>query len=429
MVRTRGLWLLAFVPIVANASAQSTSNSNALDNAVARASVTSIQARHQIHQNPELGNREFKTAELVAAYLRSVGLEVRTGIAHTGVVGILRGKRPGRVVAVRADMDALPITEDTPFPFKSTVQTTYQGQTVGVSHACGHDIHVAVMLGVAAVLAPMRDSLTGTVVFIFQPAEEGAADRNPEKGAALMLKEGVFSDPHPDVIFGLHSLPDYDVGKIAYTSGPTNAATSIFSATLTGKSAHPAWPNLSVDPIVMAAQAILALQTIRARNLPPLEPAVISLTQVHGGAGRTIPDEVRVEGTVRTFNDKIDGDVERRMREILDGVARAAGGSYRLDYRRLHGVNVSNPALVDRMVPTLQRTLGKENVMLVPPVMAGDDFSEFAKETPGMFFFLGIVKPGTTSGGAHTANFLADDSAIPVGIRAISAMVLDYLRQ
>jgi amidohydrolase len=430
MARAQGRLLFMSVLIAANASAQSTIASATLDDAVGRVSATSIQARHQIHQSPELGNREFKTAELIASHLRLLGIEVRTGIAHTGVVGILRGRRSGRVVALRADMDALPITEDTPFPFKSTVRTTYRGQEVGVSHACGHDIHVAVMLGVASVLAPMRDSLTGTVMFIFQPAEEGAADQEPSRGAALMLKEGVFSDPHPNVIFGLHSLPEYSVGQIAYTSGPTNAATSIFTATLTGKSAHPAWPNLSVDPIVMAAQAILALQTIRARNLSPLEPSVIRVTQVHSsGAGRAIPEEVQLEGTVRTFNDDVDAQVEGRMREILDGVARSAGGSYRLEYRRLHaGVNISNPALVDRMVPILERTLGKENVMRVPPIMAGDDFSEFAKEIPGMFFFLGIVKPGTTSGPNHTPNFLADDSAIPVGIRAVSAMVLDYLK-
>jgi amidohydrolase len=415
--------------VAVNAASQAPVSPDPVASAVAAVSDSAVEARHQIHHNPELGNREFKTAELVASQLRSLGLAVRTGVAYTGVIGILKGSRPGAVVALRADMDALPVTENTPFQFKSTIRTTYNGQNVGVSHACGHDIHVAIMLGVASVLAPMRGNLPGTVLFIFQPAEEGAPE-GEEGGAALMLKEGAFKEPRPEVIFGLHSLPDYAVGKIAYTSGPTNATTSTFTATLTGKSAHAAWPNLSVDPVVMAAQAILAIQTIRARNLSPLEPSVITVSQIHGGIrNNIIPDDVRLDGTVRTFSDKVQDDVERRMREILDGVARAAGGSYRLDYRRGHSVNISDPTLVERMVPTLERTLGKENVMLVPPIMAGDDFSEFAKEVPGMFFFLGVVKPGTTSGANHTATFLADDSAVPVGIRAMSAMALDYLKR
>jgi amidohydrolase len=416
--------------VASYAAAQSTTASGPIGNAVAAAAGAAIQARHQIHQNPELGNREFKTAELVTSRLRSLGLEVRTGVAHTGVVGILKGSRPGAVVALRADMDALPITEETPFPFKSTVRTTYNGQEVGVSHACGHDIHVAVLLGVAAVLAPMRDSLPGTVVFLFQPAEEGAADGEPLRGAALMLKEGAFKDPRPDVVFGLHAAPDYPVGKIAYTSGPTNASSSNFTATLKGRSAHAASPNLAIDPIVMAAQAILAIQTIRARNLPPLEPSVITVSQIHGGVkNNIIPDEVRFSGTVRAFSDQVQDEIERRMREIMDGVARSAGGSYQLDYVRGVPANVSDSALVQRMVPTLQRTFGKDNVLLVSPIMAGDDFAEFAKQVPGMFVFLGIVKPGTTSGANHTANFLADDSAIPIGIRAMSEMVLEYLKQ
>ena len=422
-------WLLIVVILGSLAgrggAAQETDRLSAV---VAQHREEAVTIRHRIHQNPELGNREFKTAELVATHLRSLGLEVRTGIAHTGVVGILKGSRPGATVALRADMDALPITEDTPFTFKSTVRTNYNGQEVGVSHACGHDIHVAVLLGTASVLSRMRDDIAGTVMFIFQPAEEGPPE-GEDGGSLLMLKEGVFTDPRPDVVFGLHALPDWPVGTIAYTSGPTSATSGGFRATLTGKSAHAAWPNLSIDPVVMAAEAVLAIQTIRARNLSPLEPSVITVTQIHGGIrNNIIPDEVRLEGTVRTFSASVQDDVERRMRQILDGIARGSGGSYQLEYRRGSPVNISNPALVQRMVPSLERAFGKEHVLLVPPVMATDDFARFSQEVPGMFLFLGVVKVGTTSGANHTANFLADDSAVPVGMRALSTMVLDYLR-
>jgi amidohydrolase len=409
-------------------SAQGPITTDPVVEAVTQFSPLAIRTRHQIHQNPELGNREFKTAELVAAHLRTLGLEVRTGVAHTGVVGILRGARQGGTVALRADMDALPVTEDTPFPFKSTVRTTYNGQEVGVSHACGHDIHVAVLLGAASVLSRLRGEIAGTVIFIFQPAEEGPPE-GEEGGATLMLKEGLFRDLRPDVVFGLHSLPDWPVGTIAYTSGPTNATAGTFKATLTGRSAHAAWPNLSVDPVVMAAEAVLAIQTIRSRNLSPLEPSVITVSQIHGGIrNNIIPDDVRLEGTVRTFSNSVQDEIERRMRQIFDGIARGAGGSYQLEYRRGSPVNISNPSLVERMVPSLERAFGKERTLLVPPVMATDDFAHFAREVPGMFLYLGVVKTGTASGANHTATFLADDSAIPVGMRAMSVMVLDYLR-
>ena len=409
-------------------SAQGTIATDPVVEAVAQFSEAAIGLRHQIHQNPELGNREFKTAELVATHLRALGLEVRTGVAHTGVVGILRGGRQGGTVALRADMDALPVTEDTPFPFKSTVRAAYNGQQVGVSHACGHDIHVAVLLGAASVLSRLRQDISGTVIFIFQPAEEGPPE-GEEGGAALMLKEGLFRDLRPDVVFGFHALPDWPVGTIAYTSGPTNATAGTFRATLTGKSAHAAWPNLSVDPVVMAAEAVLAIQTIRSRNLSPLEPSVITVSQIHGGVrNNIIPDDVRLEGTVRTFSNAVQDDVERRMRQILDGIARGAGGTYQLEYRRGSPVNVSNPALVQRMVPSLERAFGKDRALLVPPVMSTDDFAHLAQAVPGMFLYLGVVKPGTISGANHTATFLADDSAIPVGMRAMSVMVLDYLR-
>ena len=386
-----------------------------------------VALRHQIHQNPELGNREFKTAALVADHLRRLGLEVRTGIAHTGVVGILKGGRPGPVVAVRADMDALPVTEDTPYPFKSTARATYLGQEVGVSHACGHDIHVAVQLGVASVLAGMRDRIPGTVLFIFQPAEEGAPP-GEEGGAKLMLKEGAFDDPRPSAIFGLHAYAGLDVGKVAYAPGAAMAASDSWTAVIRGKQAHGAYPHLGVDPVVMASQAVMALQTIRSRTMDPLEPGVVTVATIHGGERHNIiPMEVRIGGTVRTFRAGVQDTVEQRMREILDGITRAGGGSYTLEYERGYPVTVNDLDLIARMRPTLERVVGASNVLVERPTPGAEDFSYFANEVPGFFYWLGTVKPGTTSGGHHTPTFMADDSAIPIGIRLMSNVVLDYL--
>jgi len=396
--------------------------------AVERLTPAVIELRHRIHQNPELSNREFKTAELVADRLRALGLEVRTQVAHTGVIGVIKGGRPGPVVALRADMDALPITEDTPYPFKSTVRTTYDGKEVGVAHACGHDVHTAIMLGVASVFAELRDELPGAILFIFQPAEEGPP-AGEEGGAQLMLKEGLFRDLRPSAIFGLHADADIPVGKIGYTAGATNASSDYFSIRLKGKSAHAAWPQESVDPVVMAAQAVLALQTIRSRNLSPYEPSVITVAQINGGVrNNIIPDEVRLGGTVRLFDPKVQDEVERRMRQILDGVARMAGGSYELEYRRRVPVNVSDPELVRKVLPAIERAVGKENVTVVRPWMAGDDFAYFAAEAPAFFFHLGTVKPGTKSGNNHTPTFIADDAAILVGLRTISNVLLYYLK-
>ncbi len=396
--------------------------------AVARVQDSIIRLREVIHQNPELGNREFKTAELVANHLRGLGFdEVHTGIAHTGVVGILRGSRPGPVVAVRADMDALPVTEDTPFPFKSTVRTTYLGQEVGVSHACGHDIHVAVQLGVASVLASMRDELPGTVKFIFQPAEEGPPP-GEEGGAKLMVEEGVLAAPAPSAIFGLHSFAEMEVGKVGFSVGPALAAVDHFQVRVVGKQSHGAAPHLGVDPVVMASQAVTAFQTIRSRNLSPLEPSVVTVGMIRGGTRfNIIPDVVKMEGTVRTYNPDVRDAVERRMGEILAGITSAGGGTFELDYDRGTPATINDPALAAQMRPTLERVLGADNVLDLDPTMGGEDFAYFANEVPGFFFRLGQVKPGGTSGGHHTPDFQADNSAVPVGIRAMTNLLLDYL--
>lgn len=394
---------------------------------VEKHAATTIKMREQIHQNPELGNREFKTAEMVANHLRSLGMEVKTGIGHTGVIGLLKGGKPGTVVAVRADMDALPVTEDTPYAFKSTVRTTYGGKEVGVMHACGHDIHTSVQLGVASVLAEMRDDIPGTIKFIFQPAEEGPPP-GEEGGADLMLKEGAFNDPRPSAVFGLHSYAHMESGKIGYTPGPALAAVDQFIIKIRGKQAHGAQPQLSVDPIVMASQVVTALQTIRSRNLHPLQPSVVTVGIFRGGERfNIIPAEVHLEGTVRTYDPEVRDQVEKRMNELVEGITSAYGGTYDLTYDRGTPATINNLELTRRMVPTLHKIIGKENVLEIEPTMGGEDFAYFANEVPGFFYRLGMVKPGTESGGHHTPNFMADNSCVPIGMKAMSMLLLDYL--
>ena len=399
-----------------------------IDAEVERVIARITELRHRIHEYPELGNREFETARLVADHLIELGFDdVRTKVAHTGVVAVLRGGRPGPVVAVRADMDALPVMEDTDLPFASTVRTTYLGQEVGVMHACGHDVHVAVQLGVASVLKELQEELRGTVVFLFQPAEEGPPP-GEEGGAALMLEEGVFEEFRPEVIFGLHARAGLDVGGIEYTPGGALAAVDHFRIAIRGEQAHGAAPHLSVDPVVMAAQTITALQTIRSRNLSPLAPSVVTVGIVRGGTRfNIIPGEVHLEGTVRTYDPQVQDTVERRMREIVDGITRAGGGSFEIEYDRITPVVINDRDLTAWAVQALADVVGSEHVSLADPWMAGEDFARFANEVPGFFYFLGTQKPGTTSGGHHSPTFRADDSALPVGVRAMTNLVWRYL--
>jgi amidohydrolase len=400
-----------------------------IDQAVQRTAPEIVEIRHRLHQNPELSNRETQTAALVADYLKKLGLEVRTGIARTGVVGILKGGKPGPVVAVRADIDALPVTEQTDLPFRSTKRDTFLGQEIGVAHACGHDIHTSVQLGVATVLKSLQADIPGTIVFVFQPAEEGPPP-GEEGGADLMLKEGVFRDVKPAAIFALHSFPDLEVGQVGYNPGPTMAAVDQFVAKVKGKQSHGAYPHLSVDPIVMASQVVMALQTIRSRNLPPLEPSVVTVGIFRGGERfNIIPGEVHLEGTVRTYNEEVRAEVERRMREILDGITRAGGGSFELEYKKNAPATVNDKALSQTSAALLARSVGAGNVKVVEPSMGGEDFAYFANQIPGFYFRLGIVAPGTTSGGLHTPTFRADDSAVAVGMKAMSRLLVDWLSQ
>lgn len=418
---------LLLAVVLATAPLQAQTSASPVGAAVARVTPRMTEIRHRLHQYPELGNREVQTAALIAEQLRALGLEVRTQIAHTGVIGVLRGRRPGPVVAVRADMDALPVTEETNLPWKSTVRATYLGQNVGVAHACGHDVHVAVVLGVAQVLSGLRERLPGTVLFIFQPAEEGAPP-GERGGAELMLAEGAFRDPAPSAVFGLHTMAELETGTLGFTVGPAMASSASWQATITGRQAHGAMPHQSVDPIVMAAQIVTALQTIRARTLSPFTPSVVTVGVIRGGERQNIiPGEVTMMGTIRGYSAPVMDSIRRRMDQIMDGVTRAYGGGYRLVVDSALPPVVNDTALAQRMLPVLARVAGPNNLLALEPASVAEDFSYFANEVPGFFFRLGTRPRGGTSGGHHTPNFLADDAAIPIGIHAMTELLLAYL--
>jgi amidohydrolase len=417
---------LACVLVPVSAAAQDPLARIAQETAAVVPAVTEL--RHRFHQYPELSNREEKTAAAVADYLRKLGLDVRTGVARHGVVALLKGGRPGPVVAVRADMDALPVTEQTNLLFASKVRATYLGQEVGVMHACGHDSHTAVQLGVASVLAAMKAELPGTVKFIFQPAEEGPPP-GEEGGASLMVKEGVLQNPRPQAIFGLHAFSEMAVGELGYSEGPALSAADTWEVKIVGKQAHGARPELSVDPVVTAAQFVQALQTIRSRTLSGHEPGVVTIGTIHGGQRHNIiPAEVTLTGTIRTFRAEMSALAEARLRAILEGVTKANGATGEvLRYERGAPATINDAALTRESAAALERAVGKDKVTRIPPAMGSEDFSFFANEVPGFFYRLGQVKPGTTSGDHHTPTFLADDGAIPVGVKAMSYLLYDYL--
>jgi amidohydrolase len=387
--------------------------------------------RRDIHEHPELGNRETRTAKIVADHLRSLGMEVKTGVAHTGVVGILRGGRPGKVVALRADMDALPVTEQVNLPFASKVKTTYNGQEVGVMHACGHDNHVAILMGVAEVLAGMKDQISGTVKFIFQPAEEGAP-AGEQGGAELMVREGVFENPKPDAVFGLHVMSSSAAGKITYRPGGTLASSDQLRISIKGRQTHGAMPWGGVDPIVVASQVVLGLQTISSRQLDITKaPAIITIGIIHGGVrSNIIPDEVYLEGTIRSFSPEMQDDMHRRIRLTAESIAQSAGATAKFEIARQYPVTINDPALTEQMLPTLKRVAGAENVSVQPPVTAAEDFSYFAQKAPGLFVFLGGTRKGVdplTAPANHSPFFEVDESALPLGVRTLANLAVDFL--
>jgi amidohydrolase len=392
-----------------------------------------IEWRHDFHQNPELGNRETRTAAIIAKHLKSLGLEVKTGVAVTGVVGILKGDKLGPVVALRADIDGLPVEEKNNLSYASKVKTIYNGKETSVMHACGHDGHTAILMGVAEILSTMKKELRGSVKFIFQPAEEGAP-KGEEYGADLMVKQGVLENPKVDVIFGLHMAAQKEVGKITYHPGGTMAGTGDFKITVIGKPSHGAAPWNSVDPIVVAAQIVNSLQTIVSRNINLTENAsVVTVGAINGGNRfNIIPEQVEMLGTVRTFTDEDEKLVFNRVKQIAEKTAEAAGATaiVELPYSVHYPVTFNDIELTNAMLPSLQKAAGKNNVLLVPAITGAEDFSFFQQKVPGLYFFIGGLPKGKAakdSGPHHTPQFIIDDSAFKTGLNALCNLVFDYI--
>ncbi|WP_136465731.1 amidohydrolase [Flagellimonas onchidii] len=388
-----------------------------------------IEWRRDIHQNPELSNREFKTAEKIAKHLKSLGIEVQTGVAHTGVVGLLKGNQPGKVVALRADIDALPVTERNDLPYKSTVKSTFLGEEVGVMHACGHDTHTAILMGVAEVLSKNKDKIKGTVKFIFQPAEEGAPP-GEEGGALLMVKEGVLSNPDVDAIFGLHINSQTPVGTIKYKPGGSMAAAQRFVINVKGKQTHGSQPWGGVDPILISAKIIDGLQTIISRETELTnEAAVITVGKITSGVRfNIIPESAELIGTIRTLDYDMQKHINRRMEEMVPAIAKAYGGEATIDIKSSTSITFNDLALTPKMVPTLQRVAGTENVVVHKAITGAEDFSYFQEKVPGLYFFLGGMTPGNTeSFPHHTPDFKIDDSGLLLGVKAMTELTLDYL--
>ena len=385
-----------------------------------------VEWRRDFHQHPELSNQEFRTAKIVADHLRSLGMEVETEVAHTGVVGTLRGG-DGPVVALRADMDGLPVTELVDLPFASKARGVYQGREVGVMHACGHDNHVAILMGVAEVLAGMGDDLPGTVKFIFQPAEEGTPDGSVG-GAELMLMEGAFENPRPDVVFGLHVFP-FPAGTIATRPGGLMASSDRHQITIKGKQTHGAVPWAGVDPIVTASQVVLGLQTIVSRQLDAtLTPSIVTIGRVEGGVrNNIIPESVELEGTIRTFDAETRIDIHKRIRRTATNIAEAAGATADIVIDQGYGVTRNDPNLFRQMSPTLERVAG-DRFIEASQTTTAEDFSYFANEVPGLFLFLGVAPDDPTLiYPNHSPRFYADERALPVGVEALTSMTLDYM--
>ncbi|MGZ5249183.1 MAG: amidohydrolase [Caldimonas sp.] len=391
-----------------------------------------VEWRRDIHTNPELGNREFRTAALVAEHLRGLGFdEVRTGVAHTGVVGLLRGALPGPVVALRADMDALPVPEEVDVPFASKVKAQWNGESVGIMHACGHDTHVAILMGVAELLAGLRAGLRGSVKFIFQPAEEGAPD-GEEGGAKMMVAEGALENPVPQAIFGLHVTSRLPVGVIGYRPGPTMASADRLQITVHGRQTHGAMPWFGVDPIVTAAQVVLGLQTVVSRQTDiTREPAVVTIGMIRGGLRQNIiPDKVEMLGTIRSFDEEMQDEIHERVTTLAESISRGSRAGCTVCITKHYPVTVNDPALTEKMVPTLGRVAGAGRLDLINKVLGSEDFSFFQRVVPGMFFFVGVVPHGTSMKEAapnHSPRFYVDEACLVVGVRALAHLACDFL--
>ena len=391
-----------------------------------------IQWRHEIHQNPELSNREFNTAKKVAAHLESLGIEVSTEIAYTGVVGVLKGNKPGKVVALRADMDALPVTERNSLPYKSKVTTVFNNQQTGVMHACGHDTHVAILMGVAEILAKNRD-FAGTVKFIFQPAEEGPP-AGEKGGALLMVQEGVLKNPDVDAIFGLHISSETPLGHINYKTKGIMAAADAFKIVVGGKQSHGSTPWKSVDPIMISSQIINGIQTIISRNSElTKEGAVVSVGAIHAGIrSNIIPESAEMIGTIRTLDEDMQNVIHERLHAMVPQIAAAYGGTATITINKSTALTYNNEALTKMMVPTLERAVGAANVHVIKAITGAEDFSYFQQQVPGLFFFLGGMDPAMNPDNApshHTPDFVVQDEGMIHGVKVMVDLTLDYLNQ
>lgn len=425
MPSTRRALLIATLALPGLAGAQGSRLYAELERRVDAVNPQVVAWRRDIHANPELGMQEVRTAALVAAHLRKLGIEVRTGVGGTGVVGILRGGRPGKVVALRADMDGLPVTEMVDLPFKSTVRTQYNGQEVGVMHACGHDNHVAILMGAAEVLAGMKAQLPGTVVFLFQPAEEGPG------GAEPMIAAGAMDDPKVDAVFGLHVWPG-PAGTIQVREGATMAAANSFKIKVRGRQTHGAVPWGGVDPIVTGAQIVTGLQTVVSRQVNITEvPAIVTVAMFHGGVrNNIIPDTAMLEGTIRTFGEAQKRLVFAAVQRTAEQIALSAGATAEVVIDSGYPVTANDEALTQRMFPTLERAVGATNVSRSPMNTGAEDFSYFQRKAPGVFLFLGVSPRGAdprTIASNHSPYFFADESALPNGVRVMSSLAIDYL--
>ena len=425
MVRTL-LLVALLIPVAIQAQTARGPNPLAadVDRLAAELNPQVVAWRRDFHQHPELGNRETRTAKVIADELRKLGFTVTTGVATTGVVGVLKGGLPGPVVALRSDMDALPVVEQGDLPFKSTTQ--------GVMHACGHDNHMAILLGTATALARMKDRLPGTVKVIFQPAEEGLPP-GEIGGAEQMVKEGVLDNPKVDAIFGLHVMP-YRAGTLTYRPGPMLASADAFLITIKGKQTHGAAPWGGIDPIVIGSQIVMGLQTIVSRTVNITEaPAIVTVGRFTGGNRfNIVPETVELEGTIRAYNEDVRKNIHDRIRAIATQYAAASGATASVDIGRgtQYPVTINDPALTERMLPTLRRVAGADNVRLGPPVGVSEDFSYFLQKVPGQFVFLGVTprdQDEATAAQNHSPLFFADESALPVGVRVMTNLALDYL--
>ena len=422
---------ITFIPAI-HVTAQVSELKANVDKLAAGMEPRVIEWRHHLHQYPELSNREFKTSAYVAAHLRSLGLEVRTEVAHTGVIAVLKGGKPGPVVALRADMDGLPVKERVVLPYASKEKGEYNGEEVDVMHACGHDTHMAMLMAAAEILTSMKASLSGTIVFIFQPAEESAPP-GEQGGAELMIKEGALANPKVDVIFGLHISSVLEVGKLRYKPGATMAAVNSFTMTVHGKQTHGSTPWTGIDPIVTAAQIIMGLQTIISRQTElTKEPAVISVGKITGGVrSNIIPEEVVMVGTIRTLDTAMQRIIHQKIRNTATNIAESMGATVDITIDKGYPVVYNDLELTRKMLPTIYEAAGGEqNVFLTKPSTGAEDFSFFAKEVPGLFVFLGGMKAGTNVADApphHTPDFQVEDSSMQLGVKTLCYLALDYM--